>query len=264
MKNGVVELTATVSHPERDTQESFGKAVQQLLFDHQYQIMTDPTILDGDLQVGSVVESRDPLPEQLRNTLLSLGMSPLAAETSGSASTLLSRFQKRSRSKLHRWRTVYQRAADLSDRLADLEDCLVEEVPRGEGVDVAQEACDALIRGARTYFRLLLRPGQEGLDHLERRLIEERGEHQGRLVFHPSMVRALSGFITSTFRVEAPQTVWSPEDDDDRPLWVGSGHGPPVRTDPEYRVIQFVVRGRRASLRQYVSSVLAQSGIPVA
>ena len=263
MKDGVVELTATVRTPERDTAGSFGAAVQQLVLDHQYQIMTDPAILAGDrLQVGTVVESRDPLPEPLHDALAVLGFSPLTTETGGAASAVrFSRFQKRQRSKLDRWRTVYQRAADVSERLARLEDCLMEEIPDGEWFEVAAEASDALIRGARTHLEVFLSPGCTGVGTLEHTpSSKNRPSHAGGSFFHPALVRGLAGFLAETFMTEAPQTVWSSDPEDDGPLWVRSGEGPSVRTDPEFRVIQFVARGRRASLDQYVRAVLAQTG----
>lgn len=262
MNNGVVELTAAVSAPERDARASFGDEVRQLLLDHQYQIMTDPAILAGDnLKVATVIESRDPLPEPLHDALATLGFSPLAPETGGDPpAPLLSRFQKRQRSRLDRWRTVYQRAADVSKRLALLEDHLIDEVPEGAWSEISARASHALIRGARTHLQLVLSPDRASLGRLEHALLEEWGGQRGHLVLHPAFVRSLAGFLAETFITEAPRTAWSPEPEDDGPLWVRFGHGLPIRTDPEFRVFLFVLRGPRASLDQYVNAVLAQSG----
>lgn len=259
VKHGVVELTVPVSAPETDTAEDFGAAVQALLQDHQYQVMTDPTILDpDDLAVATCLESRDPLPDPLKEVLLSLGFAPQASEAGGEQQrSLFSRFQKRQRAKLDRWSLTYGRARDASPELADFEASLAEDTPEGDLWLVAEDAAEAVVNGARTYLRLLVAPGLDGLAALERRILDARGAARGRWVLHPGAVRALAAFVGESARAEAPGTRWV--EDPEAPLWVRSRAGATVRTDPEFRVVALVSRGSRALLSSYLSSVLTQS-----
>lgn len=259
VKHGVVELTVPVSAPETDTAEEFGAAVQALLHEHQYQIMTDPTILDPDeLEVATCLESRDPLPDGLQNVLLSLGFTPQASETGGEQQrSLFSRFQKRQRAKLDRWRLSYGRARDSSAELAEFEACLMEEVPDGDLWLVAEAASDVVVRAARTYLRLLLAPGLDGLAALERRILDARGATRGRWVLQPAAVRGLAAFTGESARAEAPDTRWV--EDEEEPLWVHTRAGATLRSDPEYRVVSFVGRGSRALLSSYLRLVLTQT-----
>lgn len=260
MKHGVVELTVPVSAPETDEPEAFGFAVRDLLIEHQYQVMTDPTILDpDDLEVATCLESRDPLPEVLQDVLLSLGFTPLASEAGGEQGhSLFSRFQKRQRTKLDRWRLVYARAKDLSPALEGFEECLIEEAPEGPLAEVADAASEALQDAARTYLRVLVAPGLEGIRALERRILEARGSARGRWVLHPAVVRAVAAFTGESARTLAPGTRWV-DDPEGEPLWVTTQRGQQVRTDPEFRVVQLVARGNKALLSSYLQSVTAQT-----
>lgn len=258
MKNGVVELTVPVSHPETDDPEPFGQAVHQRIGEHQYDVMTDPTILDPfDIEVATCLESRDPLPDPLKDVLLSLGFSPLASEAGGEQGhSMFSRFQKRQRTKLDRWRLLYARASALSPTLAALEECLVDEAPEGPLEACAEEASEALVRAARTYLRLLIVPGLHGVRDLERRILEARGASRGRWVLHPALVRAIAAFVGESARAVAPSTQWV-DDPEGEPLWVATRSGQTVRTDPEFRVVQLVTRGSKALLSSYLESVTA-------
>lgn len=260
VKNGVVELTVPVSAPDSDEPEDFGHAVRDLIGEHQYQVMTDPTILDPyDLQVSTCLESRDPLPDPIKDVLASLRFSPLASEAGGEQGhSMFSRFQKRQRTKLDRWRLVYGRSQDFSEALAAFEESLIEEVPEGSLDEIAQEASEALVRAARTYLRLLLAPGLEGLRQLERRILEARGAGGGRWVLHPATVRGIAAFIGACAQSWSPTTEWV-DDPEGTPLWVATRSGT-VRTDPEFRVVQLVTRGSKALLSSYLESVAAQSG----
>ena len=260
VKHGVVELTVPVSEPQTDAPDAFGAAVQALLQDHQYQVMTDPTILDPeDLEVATCLESRDPIPDPLREVLLSLGFQPQLSEAGGEAQrSMFSRFQKRQRATLDRWRVGYGRARDTSPELAAFEACLIEEIPEGELWEVAEDASGVLVDAARTYLRLLLAPGLDGLAALERRILDARGAARGRWVLHPAAVRGLAAFTGASALAEAPGSRWV--QDEGEPLWVRTRAGATVRTDPEYRVVLLVARGSRALLSAYVRSMLAQQG----
>jgi hypothetical protein len=258
VKDGVVELTANVVEPTRDPAESFLQRINEVVFDHQYQAMTDPAILNPpDIQLASCIVSRDPMPDAFKDGLLSMGFAPIETEAGGrSERSLFSRFQKRARSKLDKWRTPYLRAGDASKRLGALEDLLIEEVPSGAFSEIAEDASRAVVNAARTIFRLLIAPGMEGLQGLERTILQERSQAKGRVVLHPAVVRGLTAFTGETARHLAPASAW---DDEDGPLLVDSGRGPPVATDPEFRVVKFVVRGNKELLSSYVESVVSQS-----
>lgn len=258
VKHGVVELTVPVVEPASDDPQAFAEAVHEMVGTHQYQVMTDPTILDSDeLVVASCLESRDPMPDETRAALMSLGFSPQASEAGGEQGrSLFSRFQKRQRAKLDRWRLVYLRARDLDPALAAFEGSLVEELPEGELDEVGEAAAEAVSAAARTYFRKLVAPDLNGLATLERRILEARGTPRGRWVLHPVAVRALAGFVGEVARHEAPGSRWT--SDPDEPLGVASRHGVEVRSDPEFRVVQWVSRGTKGLLSVYLKAAMDQ------
>lgn len=259
VKDGVVELTANVVEAHRDPPDAFLAAVNETIFDHQYQAMTDPVILNPpETPLASCIVSRDPLPDALKDGLLSLGFAPVESEGGGREQrSLFSRFQKRARSKLDKWRTPYLRARDVSSRLAELEDCLIEEMPAGDYEDSALEQSQVLINAARTVLRMLLAPGMEGLSQLERMISQEKTNLRGRMVLHPSFVRGLTAFTGESIRSVAPDSRWS--GDSDAPFHVDDGRGSPVATDPEFRVVKFVVRGNKELLTSYVETVVGQA-----
>lgn len=262
MKDGVVELTATLARPQQDGAEDFAAALGERLFEHQYQVMTDATILDPeDLRVASCLICRDPIPDPLRDGLLSLGFQPVESDGGGREErSLFARFGRSRRSKLDKWRLVYSRARDISPKLSALEDCLVDEVPSGELPEVAEAASRVLIDAARTCLRLLLTPSSASLGELERALLAERGAGRGRLVLHPAMVRALAAFTGEALRRESREAHWSDDPDDDAPLHIVTEDGSDLGTDPEFRVVKFVARGRKEMLSTYVEDVLMQAG----
>jgi hypothetical protein len=260
-KEGIVEMTTTVNDPHKDDADSFAGAVSQRVFDHQYQAMTDVAILNpSNLRVASCVVSREPLAPALKDTLISLAFGPVDSEGGGvEERSMFSRFQRARRSKLDKWRSLYLRASDLSPRLAELEDALIEEVPNGALSEISEDAAKALIDAARTVFRLLLVPTHDSLGQLERAILQERAQKKGRLVLHPAAVRALAAFTGRVIMGAAPSSTWSDDPDDDAPLFVEAPRGSVVRSDPEFRVVNFVAKGSKEMLTSYVESVLRQS-----
>lgn len=258
-KDGVVELTAEVVDGERDRPETLIEAIRERIAEDQYEIMTDPAILDPDsLAVASCVVSRDPLPPGVHDGLISLGFEPAATEQGGQEeSSLFSRFQKRSRTRLDRWRTMYLRARDLTPRLEELEASLIEELPEGELAEIAEDAAQLVVDGARTFFQALLRPDLSGLESLETLILADRATKKGRWVLHPKAVRALAAFAGEAIRGEAPQTEWT--EDEEAPLHVTVPGGVIVRSDPQVRVVALVTQGRKAALGEYARSVIQQS-----
>lgn len=259
VKDGVVELTANVVEAHRDPPDAFLAAVNATLFDHQYQAMTDPAILNPpETPLASCIVSRDPLPEAFKEGLLSLGFTPVESEGGGREQrSLFSRFQKRARSKLDKWRTPYLRAKEVSNRLGQLEDVLVEEMPAGDYEDSAEAQSRVLIDAARTCLRMLLAPGMEGLSQIERLISQEKTNLRGRMVLHPAFVRGLTAFTGESIRSVAPDSRWS--DDPEAPFLVDGGRQSPVATDPEFRVVKFVVRGNKELLTSYVETVVGQA-----
>lgn len=260
VKAGVVELTATLVDPHRDVPETFLDEVNDRLFEHQYQAMTDPTILDPDnLELTSCVVSRSAIPEPLADGLISLGFVPVETEGGGREErSLFSRFSRGKRSTLDKWRTPYLRAGHVSDALGAFEECLIEETPLGDFEEIAESGAQAVVDAARTCFRKLISPGFESLSILERQILQERNDARGRMVLHSAAVRALTCFVGESFRASAPGTTWSTEDGDGSALLVRTPGGPSVATDPEFRVVKFVVRGKRELLSTYGETVLRQ------
>lgn len=261
MKEGVVELTASLQDPHRDESDSFLVDVSERLFDHQYQAMTDPTILDPDnLELATCVVSRTPIPEPLKDGLISLGFGPVETDGGGRQDrSIFSRFAKNKRATLDKWRTPYLRARDVSPGLATFEEALIEETPQGSYADIAESGSQVLADAARTCFRQLVTPGLESLGHLERLILQQRSGARGRMVLHPAAVRALTCFVGETLRIEAPASRWNDDEDADSPLLVQIPGGATVATDPEFRVVKFVVRGAKEMLTTYVETVLGQA-----
>jgi hypothetical protein len=261
-KDDVVELTAEVVDPARDGAQELIESVRDRIADHQLEIMTDPAILNPDhLSVASCITSRDPLPPAMHDGLISLGFEPIGAEGAhAEESSLFARFQKSKRSRLDKWRAMYLRSRDLSDRLGELEASLIEEIPEGSLPEIHEEATRAVIAGARTFFRILVVPGLEGLAAIEEQIGRDRAAKKGRWVMHPAAVRALAAFAGDSIIAKAKDSRWSEdEDDEDAPLYIQAKGGVVVRSDPVLRVASFVTQGRKASLKDYAESVLRQS-----
>lgn len=260
-RGGVVELTATITEPERETVESFAALVAARIQEHQYQAMTDPAILNPDnLAIASCFVCRDPLPMALKEALHSLGFQPVDTEASGVEDrSMFTRFQKRPRSKLDKWVAPYLRAPDVSPRLTALEQALIEDVPRGALPDTCEAACDALIDAARSALRVELTANHGGVGALERAILHERAATNGRLVLHPWAVRGVAAFVSQALLTTAPDSRWKNDEDENAPLWVQAPHGAVVRSDPEYRTVAFIARGNKELLSTYMESVLRQS-----
>lgn len=261
VKDGVVELTANLVEPHRDDPAAFGDALQQRLADHQYQAMTDDSIIGDDLALASCIVCRDPIPDPLKEPLVSTGFTP--QETPGGGQAPRSMFGRlgssKQRARLEKWIVRYARSAELDPTLAAFESALIEDLPAGALPDVCEVGAALVADAARTYFRLLVAPGLDGLHTLERHIDGLRRQRRVRWVLHPLAVRALAAFTTLCITAEAPDSEWSDNVDEDDPLWVRARGGHRVATDPEYRVVQFVRRGLRASLTDYVRDVVGQA-----
>ena len=257
---GVVELTATLVEPHRDDPSSFGEALQARLAEHQHQAMTDDSIMGEDLALASCVVCRDPIPDTLKESLLSSGFTP--QDTPGGAQPSRSLFGRigasKQRSRLEKWVIHYLRSAEIDPQLGGLESTLIDELPEGSLADTAEEGARLVIDGARTFFRLLLTARLESLEALEQHIDRLRRQKRGRWVVHPAAVRALAAYTTAVIFGLAPKTQWN-DDEDDNPVWVQTRSGRAVATDPEYRVVEFVRRGLRSSLSDYVKDVVRQS-----
>lgn len=261
-KEGVVELTATITDPSRDDPETLGVQISNRIFEHQYQVMTDPAILNPlNLRVATTVLSREPFSAPIKEVLVGLNFTPIDSESGAREErSLFSRLQRPRRvAKLEKWRTMYLRAEEVSSRLGELEETLVDEVPRGTIAAIMDEGSDALIRGTRTYLKTLLAPSFESLGQLERLLVQERASLRGRLVLHPAFVRAIACFLVRIVQQAAPSSTWSDDPEDASPFHVEAPGGGIVRSDPEFRVVSFVAKGSKALLTAYVESVLRQS-----
>lgn len=260
-KDGVVELTLEIVDPERDDVDTLIALVRERIAEHQSDVMSDPAILNpAHLLVASCIVSRDPLPAQLHEALVGLGFEPAGVEGGGADEhSIFARFQKGRRSKLDQWRSLFLRAADVSERLAELEESLIDEVPEGPFHEIAGEGSRAVMDAARTAFGLLLAPGLEGLRAVEEQLLKERGGRKGRLVLHSAAARGLACFAGESIRHAAPDTGWSDDPEEGSPLHVRARGGVIVRTDPLVRVASFVIQGRRALLSDYAQAVLSQS-----
>lgn len=257
-----VELVAEVDEAGIGDVPSFVSALRERLSEHQYQIMTDPTILyPEDLAVVSTLVSRDPIAPAAKDALLSLGFTPVGTEAPVEGErSLFSRFSRgKKRSQLDKWQSPYLRAKDLSERLGAWEAALFEEMPRTPLHLCHEEAARILADNVRTVFRVLIAPSFEGLEALESTILKERASSRGRWVLHPAAVRSLAAFVAAALQHEASQTRWSTEDTEPSTLLIRAPGGAFVESDPELRVIRFVREGRGALLSEYARKVVEQS-----
>lgn len=257
-----VELVAELDERGVEDASSFVAALRERLAEHQYQIMTDPTILyPEDLSVLTTLVSRDPIPAAAKDALLSLGFVPVAGDAPAEGErSLFSRFSRgKKRTQLDKWQCTYQRARDIGPRLGAWESALFEEMPRTPLHRCYEEAARVLIDNARTSFRLLLDPSFQALEELEDALLKERAGGKGRWVLHPAAVRALAAFTAACIRKEATATRWTGEGEQGSTLHIQAPGGAIVESDPELRVVRFVREGRGALLSEYARKVVEQS-----
>lgn len=256
VRDGVVELTAQVLDPSRVEAGALVEAARERVREHRQLAMTDPAILDGaeDLGLATVLEARSPLDESLHGPLTGIGFAPEAAEVGGRARGGVLGWMSRGRkAQLERWRHVYQRPHQVRPDVGVLESelrDLVDLDDPGSPYDLAEKVREA---GARA-FGLELRPDLESLEALER---ASAFEAQDRLVLEPTAVAGLTGFLTACVLETCSGARFEPGEE--FPVLIqGSAGGPPLSTDPEWRIIDWVMRGARASPTAYVRQLTAE------
>ena len=254
-KDHVVELTATLIDPHLDAPDAFSEAVSQRLFEHRYLSMTDATLLEGgDLSIASVILSRKPVPDPLKDVLAEAGLRPETTEAGGRPRTgIMARFGKGAQCKLDRWRLDYARATGTSEALGVFESAVLEAVPQPSQVHF-REVAQGLVRAVQESFGVSIEPQLAGLRRLES-LLGVRPEH--RLVLHPSVVSSLAAFVAVTVLALFPGSSFDP--DEDPPLLIPAGADGTIGTDPEFRVVDYIRRGARASLADYVQSLQGET-----
>ncbi|MCB9655675.1 MAG: hypothetical protein H6729_16245 [Deltaproteobacteria bacterium] len=260
-KDGVVEMTTTATATHRDDPAAFLEDVQALLFEHQYRAMTDPTIMDpSNVEVSSCLVSRDPIPDEIKSGLALLGFSPANIDAGGrDESAMFARTASAPRSTLDKWVVRYTRANRVSPLLDALEASLIDEVPLWEAPDESHEASrQALVDAERTVARMLVAPSLESLIDIERQIQRERGQASARLILHPAAVRALTAFVAETILALEPAADWGPAIEGEAATLVATRGTEAIETDPELRVVRFIVHGARALLSVYVESFLAE------
>ncbi|MEM7676955.1 MAG: hypothetical protein AAF449_13205 [Myxococcota bacterium] len=261
VKDGVVEMTATLVEAHRDHPEDLVDAVQHRLADHQYQAMTDDAIMGDGLGLASCLLSRDPIPAPLQAALKTCGFMPTEMPGGGRAPrSFFARFSRaKTRSQLEKWQVVYTQSHDIDPALSAFESIMVDDLPPGSLIETSEHGAALVMAAARSHLGLAIRPDLNGLSQLETQIDRRRRRRPGRWVMRPSAVRALAQYVARCFIAEASHSAWSVPPDDDNPLWVQASGGWRIETDPEYRVVEFVRRGLRASLADYVKNVIGQS-----
>ncbi|MEO1335318.1 MAG: hypothetical protein AAFV29_06725, partial [Myxococcota bacterium] len=261
VKDGVVEMTATLVEAHRDDPEDLIDALQHRLADHQYQAMTDDAIMGDGLGLASCLLSRDPIPAPLQAALATCGFTPTETPGGGRArQSFFTRFTRtKTRSQLEKWQVLYTQSDDIDPALSAFESMMVDDLPSGSLAETAEHGAALVMAGARSCLGLAIRPDLNGLSQLEMQLDRQRRRRPSRWIMRPPAVRALAQFVARCFATEAPGSRWSRPIDEDNPLWVQATGGFRIETDPEYRVVEFVRRGLRASLADYVKDVIGQS-----
>ncbi len=247
-KDQVIELTATLEAAHLDPPEALDAAVAERLVAHRHLVMTDPMVLEDDLGVASVVLSRDPLPAWVGARLTAHGLVQEKTEEGGRASEgWLGRVGRDRKSRLERWRLAYARAADHGPALSAFETELIDRAPDAplHPSDLA-DAAEAVRAAAAVAYGLDAPPTAEGIAALETAL---RVDAADRLVLHPAAVRCLVGAVVVAVLDRYPGAEW--QQGGEPPLLVPAG-AERVGSDPEFRVVERIRRGPRASLAAYV------------
>ncbi len=259
VSEGALELTAEILPAEREAEAALVTAVRGRLVEHQEEIMTEPALLDPDsINVCSVFLSRVELPSGLRRALESLGLSEANTRGTDEEHSIFSRLGRGRRAHLERWRLPYQRARDLSPRLAALEGAVLSEASEGPLAVHAEGLAELLAHAWAEHFRTRLTADRAGLAGLEETLLKERAIKPGRLVLQPALVRALAAFAGQTIQAIAPESTWD-DDDEDTPLHIRGPSGLTVVSDPVSRVTDLLIRGRQALLTDYAEAIVRQS-----
>ncbi len=257
-RQNTVELTVNWTAPHLDSPDSLAEQVHQILFQHQMQFMLDSTLLDPDqLEAATAIICRSSVPEELKDPLLSLGFSPQATESGGrEQGGLFQRFSRNRRSGLDKWLFGFERAAQKSEALGAFEASLIEDLSEYTLCeDVLTYGSQALANAARTCFRTLLNPDLEGLRQLESLMLAQSGSSQHKWVLHPAAVLGLSCFVSQAMLDGVPGVVLGEDEEGELRLNIPYSDQI-VQSDPEYRVVQFVCKGRRASLSSYAQEFM--------
>lgn len=245
-RDGVLELTATLRAPDGDRPSELGQAVAERLHAHRHLLMTDPDLIEDDLDAASVVATRSELPPEVTRALQHLGLDYETSDTGGRRRGLFGR--RRDAVQLERFVRRYVRAADLSPEHAIFEAAIPSPDPEARGS--TREGAQAVSTAARSAWGLELEVGPNGVEALERALALRA---QPPVIFAPRVVRAMADFITQVLlREHSGAHVVS----EDEPHLVIPRPGKlPWTTHPEIRVVEHVCKGPRASLVAYLGEL---------
>lgn len=247
---GQIELVTEVIEPHGIPGEAFAPAVQNACLRHQWDLMTDPALLSPpDLKAYSVIQARDPFAPEQRQALAQLGYDEQQSHSPDGPS-LFARIRKRKRTHLDRWRLPFLRADATNPWLAALET----EALHVSTTDPASAAAH-FVRQVAT-AGLELSEDIAGLRAFERHVLQSAQPGAGRTIIHPALVREIVAFwlrVAEGYAAKIEAT-----DDDEAPI-LFHGRAQTVATDPEFRVLQFVQRGHRALLSDYLEDLARQA-----
>lgn len=225
-----VELTVELEAPETDAPAELAREVDATSRAHRRLAMVDPDLVDDpELGVASVVECRDAVPDPLVRALSELGFRHEVRAGGGAGG-----WGGRRRDTLHRFVASYVRASDQRRDLARLEEAVseVDEAERLEALDRALGLAPDDVRGLEA---------QLGLRAAE------------RLVLAPELIDALAHWVGRALARRHPQARAHP---DAAHHWLlPAPAGATVETDVEFRVLEHVLRGPRASLATYLDGL---------
>ena len=262
-KTDQVELIAELIHTERDDPRFLQTEITKKIFEHQLELMTDHALLDPvELQAITSFVSRDPVGEPIGQVFEHLRFTQVSQTNKNQKQSggWIGRFasKKNKRAQIAKWSLHYLRTADLDPQLHQLESYLEMSLDGLNRDEQAHALRDGLSKHMKTRIGSF---DVDGIQELEQTLIKARGKPEKPWILLPSMVTCITSFVAKSIQAHATNTRWD-ESEDDQPLYVQSGGGPIVRTDPALRVVRFINSGTKALLSEYAKHVIRQSLTP--
>ncbi|MEE2901535.1 MAG: hypothetical protein VYC39_04365 [Myxococcota bacterium] len=253
-------MTAELIRSHHQDPAEFQASLQNRLFEHQVELMTDPALLDSpQLYAISSIVSRCEIPKEIQSILTRLGLERVNQDNAvkpdaGFFGKMLQNSKKRVR--LSKWSLRYLRSGDVNERLGRLEEEL-DQQPYPEKESEAAKILSAIV--ANVFAKPIGKPNIENLEQLES--IFESIFHQTTktAIMRANSVRYLTSYLTETVKYHARLSQWEDEDNWEGRYFVQSNEEILIHFEPAAKVVEYLTSGTKDRLSTYAKSVIRQS-----
>ena len=255
-----VELTAELIRSHHQDPAEFQASLENRLFEHQLELMTDPALLDSPkLYAISSIVSRSEIPKEIQSILTTLGLEQTNQENAvkpdaGFFGKMLQNSKKRVR--LSKWSLRYLRSCDVNERLAKLEDEL-DEQPYPEKENEAAEILSSIM--ANVFSKPIGYPKMENLEQIESIFESIFHRTNKTVIMRSKSVRYLTSYLTETLKNHAQLSQWEDEDNWEGRYFVQSNKEILIHFEPAAKVVEYLTSGTKDRLSTYAKSVIRQS-----